>query len=92
MVAAEAQACGTPVVAFRRGALPEVVIDGTTGFLVEPDDHRAAAEAVHRAFVLSRSACRRHAETDLDIERSLDAHELLYERVAGARLGARTGG
>jgi glycosyltransferase involved in cell wall biosynthesis len=91
MVAAEAQACGTPVVAFRRGALPEVIIDGTTGFLVEPDDHQAAAEAVNRAFMLSRAACRAHAETDLDIERSLDAHELLYERVAAAPLGTRTG-
>ena len=92
MVAAEAQACGTPVVAFRRGALPEVIIHGTTGFLVEPNDHRAAAEAVRRAFMLSRSACRAHAENDLDIDSSLDAHERVYERVASSRLGARIGG
>jgi len=91
MVAAEAQACGAPVVAFRRGALPEVIADGTTGFLVEPDDLRAAAEAVKRAPALSRRACRERAERDLDMERSLDAHERLYERVAGARLGARAG-
>ncbi len=91
MVAAEAQACGTPVVAFRRGALPEVIVDGTTGFLVEPGDDQAAAEAVSRASALSRRACREHAEGQLDIERSLDAHERLYERVASADLGARTG-
>jgi UDP-glucose:tetrahydrobiopterin glucosyltransferase len=91
MVAAEAQACGTPVVAFRRGALPEVISDRSTGFLVEPGDHRAAAEAVNRAPALSRSACREHAERHLDIERSLDAHELLYERVATAGLAGRTG-
>ena len=90
IVAAEAQACGTPVVAFRRGALPEVIVDGTTGFLVEPDVHYAAAEAVKRAPGLSRPACREHAESQLDIERSLDAHERLYERAASARLGART--
>ena len=46
MVAAEAQACGTPVVAFRRGALEEVILDGVTGFLVAPDDIDAAADAV----------------------------------------------
>ncbi len=92
MVAAEAQACGTPVVAFRRGALPEVIIHGTTGFLVEPNDDQAAAEAVRRAFTMSRSACRAHAENDLDIDSSLEAHEQLYERVASVRLGARIGG
>jgi UDP-glucose:tetrahydrobiopterin glucosyltransferase len=90
MVAAEAQACGTPVVAFRRGALPEVILDGSTGFLIEPDDHLAAADAVSRASALSRSACRAHAERDLDIERSLDAHELLYERVSTRRLAGQT--
>ena len=41
MAAAEAQACGTPVVAFRRGALSEVIADGVTGFLVPPDDVQA---------------------------------------------------
>ena len=92
MVAAEAQACGVPVVAFRRGALHEVVVHGTTGFLVEADDRQAAAEAVNRAPALSRSACREHAEAHLDIERSLDAHERVYERVASARVGARLGG
>jgi len=84
MVAAEAQACGTPVVAFRRGALEEVILDGVTGFLVAPDDVRAAAEAVRRVSALSRSACRVHAERDLDLERSLDAHEQLYREVVGS--------
>jgi len=92
MVAAEAQACGVPVVAFRRGALHEVILDGTTGFLVEPDDHQAAAEAVNRAPALSRSACREHAESHLDIRRSLDAHERVYERAASACVGVRLGG
>jgi glycosyltransferase involved in cell wall biosynthesis len=84
MAAAEAQACGTPVVAFRRGGLSEVIMDGVTGFLVEPDDLHAAAEAVSNAAGLSRSACREHAEDNLDLDLSLDAHERLYRLVAGA--------
>jgi glycosyltransferase involved in cell wall biosynthesis len=90
MVAAEAQACGTPVVAFRRGALDEVILDGVTGFLVEPDDIGAAADAVTRTSTLLRSECRDHAESHLDLELSLDAHEQLYQRVARAGLGAVT--
>jgi UDP-glucose:tetrahydrobiopterin glucosyltransferase len=92
MAAAEAQACGTPVVAFRRGALHEVIVDGVTGFLVAPDDLRAAAEAVGGTPTLSRAACRAHAESRLDIERSLAAHEQLYERIVDAALGTYTGG
>jgi glycosyltransferase involved in cell wall biosynthesis len=92
MVAAEAQACGTPVVGFRRGALAEVVVDGVTGFLVAPDDLDAAARAVKAAPALSRRACREHAVEHLDIARTLDAHEQLYERVARAGNGARTRG
>jgi glycosyltransferase involved in cell wall biosynthesis len=90
MVAAEAQACGTPVVAFRRGALDEVIVDGATGFLVAPGDIGAAAEAVTRTAELSRSRCRDHAERHLDLELSLDAHEQLYARAA--RLEVAAGG
>jgi glycosyltransferase involved in cell wall biosynthesis len=86
MVAAEAQACGTPVVAFARGALGEVVVDGTTGWIVASGDVAAAAAAVARVEQLSRADCRRHAERRLDLKLSLDAHERLYRRVAGARV------
>jgi glycosyltransferase involved in cell wall biosynthesis len=92
MVAAEAQACGTPVVAYRRGALDEVILDGETGFLVAPDDAVGAAEAVRKAAALSRSYCREHAVSELDLELSLDAHERLYERVARRGLGIAAGG
>jgi glycosyltransferase involved in cell wall biosynthesis len=83
MAAAEAQACGTPVVAFRRGGLGEVIMDGVTGFLVPPGDIQAAAEAVSKVAGISRAACRKHAQGQLDLELSLDAHERLYRRVAG---------
>jgi glycosyltransferase involved in cell wall biosynthesis len=83
MVAAEAQACGTPVVAFRRAGLSEVIMDGITGFLVPPSDLDAATEAVSQVAGISRSACREHAVDELDLELSLDAHERLYRQVAG---------
>jgi UDP-glucose:tetrahydrobiopterin glucosyltransferase len=83
LAAAEAQACGTPVVAFSRGGLREVIVDRVTGFLVPPDDVPAAAEAVSKATGISRRACRDHAESHLDLGLSLGAHERLYRRVAG---------
>ena len=82
MAAAEAQACGTPVVAFARGGLAEVIRDRVTGLLVEPGDIAAAAAAVGESGALFRADCRRHAESELDLELTLDAHERLYERLA----------
>jgi len=81
MAAADALACGTPVVAFNRGGLGEIITDGVTGFLVAPDDNGGAADRVERITEISRAACREHAERHLDLERSLDAHEHLYRRI-----------
>jgi glycosyltransferase involved in cell wall biosynthesis len=92
MAAAEAQACGTPVVAFRRGGLAEVIADGVTGFLIAPGDLRSAADGIRRVASLSRPACREHAERHLDLERSLDAHEQLYGRVCRPGTGIAVGG
>jgi glycosyltransferase involved in cell wall biosynthesis len=91
MAAAEAQACGTPVVAFKRGGLGEMIADGVSGFLVVPDDLRAAVDSVRRVTRISRSACRGHAERNLDLERSLDVHEQLYRRVVSLGAGTEAG-
>jgi glycosyltransferase involved in cell wall biosynthesis len=88
MAAADAQACGTPVVAFNRGGLAEIIVDGVTGFLVAPDDIQAAADCVRKTAQMSRAACRDHAERHLDLERSLDAHERFYRRIIRPASGA----
>ncbi len=79
LVAAEAQAAGTPVIAFARGALVEIVADGVTGFLTR--DVGEAAAAVSNVPQLDRAHCRKHAETHLSLERTLDAHEVLYAKL-----------
>jgi glycosyltransferase involved in cell wall biosynthesis len=78
MVAAEAQAAGTPVIAYRRGALPEIILDERTGFLIPPDDIAAAARALIAVGRIRREDCREHAVLDLNLETSLVAHERLY--------------
>ncbi len=91
MVAAEAQAAGTPVICYRRGALPEIVVDHRTGFVVPRDDRMAAARALKEVESIQRDACRRHAEDHLNLDTTIAAHESLYERLlqrAGATRNA----
>ena len=83
MVALESIACGTPVVAYRRGGLTDLVVEGKSGCLVRPDDEDAFGAAVDTARRLSRSACRSDASR-FDLARMLDAHESLYRRLAAA--------
>jgi glycosyltransferase involved in cell wall biosynthesis len=79
LVAMEAAACGTPVIAIRRGALPEVVRHGITGFLV--DSVEEMAPAVGRLDQIQPANCRRHAEQNFSAARMADNYEQLYGRV-----------
>ena len=91
LVAAEAQACATPVIAYRRGGLEKSVLDGVTGFLVAPGDLEAAAAAAGRIGEIDRTGCRRHAEAHLDIEAVLDAHERMYRGILTSTLAPAHG-
>jgi len=82
MVAAEAQMAGCPVAAYRRGAMPEVVEDGVSGCLAEPDDAASLARAINRCIELDRSAVRASAVRRLGIEASLDRYEAALERAS----------
>ncbi len=82
LVMIEAMACGTPVIAFPAGSVPEVVEDGLTGFVVP--NEAAAVAAVGRLPALSRSAIRRRFETRFSAERMAADYVAVYERLAAA--------
>lgn len=79
LVAMEAAACGTPVIAFRRGALPEVVRHGSTGFLVNSVDEMARAVAL--VDEIGAADCRRYAEQSFSAARMADDYEELYSQI-----------
>jgi glycosyltransferase involved in cell wall biosynthesis len=80
LVMTESMACGTPVVALRRGAAPEVIVDGVTGFLC--DDEDGMVLAVRRARELSPKDCRSHVEHRFSPEKMAAEYEGIYQRVA----------
>lgn len=80
LVAMEALASGTPVIAYRSGALPDIVADGVTGFLV--DGVEAMAAAIGRAHEIDPAACRRAAIERFDQRRTTAAYLDLYARLA----------
>lgn len=79
LVAMEAMACGTPVVAFRRGAFPEVVADGETGFVVESLEEMA--QALGQVDRISPEACRARVERHFNASRMAQDYQELYRRV-----------
>ena len=75
----EAMACGTPVIAYNRGSMPELIEHGVTGFLVDTFDEAVAAIA--RIGELDRAACRRSVERHFGVDRMAEDYVRLYERL-----------
>jgi len=82
LVAAEAQMAGCPVAAYRRGAMPEVVEEGVSGFLATPDDVHDLARAIAGCRMLDRRTVRASAQRRLGLEEMLDAYEAAFREVA----------
>ena len=80
LVMIEAMACGTPVIAFPCGSVPEVVEDGVTGAIVQSED--AAVAALARVADLDRAACRRAFEERFTAARMARDYVALYRKVA----------
>ena len=89
IVMIEAMACGTPVIAFRRGSVPEVIDDGVTGFTV--DDIEESLHAVEKLHQFDRERCRKVFEERFSVSRMAGDYLKIYERLLGANGRARLG-
>jgi len=87
LVMIEAMACGTPVIAFNRGAVPEVVDEGVSGFIVE--DEIGAVAAVNRLHTLSREGVRRRFEERFTSHRMAQQYVDAYQAVIRAQRRSR---
>ncbi len=76
---AESMMCGTPVVAFRRGSMPELIQEGICGYLV--DTIEGAVRAVERISRIDRHACRRWAEDHFSADRMVEDYLSVYRRI-----------
>jgi glycosyltransferase involved in cell wall biosynthesis len=86
LVMIEALACGTPVIAFPCGSVPEIIVDGETGFIV--NEIEEAAEAVHRIGTIDRTHCRGEFEQRFTDRRMAQDYVGIYEQRL-ARAAAR---
>ncbi len=77
----EAMACGCPVIAVRRGSVPELIVEGQTGFIVDGVD--GAVAAVGQLANLDRAAARRHVEAHFTVERMVEGYEAVYRQLVG---------
>ena len=83
LVMIEAMACGTPIIAYRRGSVPEVMEQGVTGFVVERLDE--AVQAVARVATLSRKRCRQVFEQRFTAARMTKDYLRIYRRLLEER-------
>lgn len=80
LVMIEAMACGTPVIGFRKGSVPEVIEHGKTGFVVDTPEEMI--KAIEQLPAIDRRACRKRVEEKFSLEQMVDKYEKIYEKLA----------
>lgn len=98
LVMAEAMSCGTPVIAYNRGSVSELVRDGVTGFVIDPDDQdrpnkgswiikkqgvEGLKEAMQRIGEIDPKNCRKHIEENFTVEKMVENYGRLYREIIG---------
>lgn len=88
LVMAEAMSCGTPIIAFRRGSVPELVVQGKTGFICPKDKVSSMIKAVQKICSMTderyskmRLDCRQHVEKNFTLEKMVNNYEEVYQKV-----------
>lgn len=96
MIMIEAMSCGTPVIAYNRGSVAELVRDGVTGFIIDPDSQNrpgmgswvikkqgieGLVEAVKRIGEIDRGQCRKHIEDNFSEENMVKGYERVYQKL-----------
>ncbi len=96
MIMVEAMVAGTPVIAYNRGSVSEIVQDGVTGFIIDPDDTdrprkgswvikkqgiEGLTEAVRRIGEIDRAACRKHIKENFSVEKMVEGYENAYSKI-----------
>ena len=88
LVLTEAMACGTPVVAFNRGAVSEIIQDKVTGFICPPNDVGSMISSVERInkmtdseYMAMRRACCNHVMENFTLQKMVEGYEKIYQRV-----------
>lgn len=79
LVVIEAMACGTPVIAFKEGSLPELVENGKTGFLVDSIDQ--ACQSLKKIDQIKRDYCREYVKKNFNLKRMVNRYEKLYKKI-----------
>lgn len=77
LVMTEAMACGTPVIGFNKGSVPEIVEHGKTGFVVDTPEEMI--KAIKRLPAIDRKACRKRVEGKFTLKQMVDKYEKIYE-------------
>ena len=82
LVMAEAMSCGTPVIGFNRGAVPELVVDGKTGFVVPYEKGvTGLKEALAKINQIKPQDCREHVVKNFSVEKMVDNYEKTYYQI-----------